>query len=635
MRRKLSSHFKELCVLICLTCVTGVLHGQSSGSKQAKVQTTCLANVESQANTNDLYQHCPGEPVNLNSTIVNMPPDGCVLRWYTQDFDKSPDKLYATPEDAKPGWYFPIFYDTLNQCFGPEQPYQNVVNVKFIGQVYLERDTLYNLFGVKTGDLRRTVQKPVDPRIRWYTNPNHQGQPVADPTAVDEGEYWAFLEFDNCAIPFNTDNSTSKVVMKYRATGDCRAEKNGMMLDYTQSTFITLVCPSDKADLNIKLGQPLPDGCEMRWYTNTEHLGSPYPFQYDAAPGKYYPFFYDPSNDCYSSDYESDAWGVEVIGPDLTPYNDTLYTEFEETTVDLSQVSGTYYYYYNVQWYDNPIHSGSPVPNVHAVPAGKYYPFVTKNGCFNTDSTGIFVTVLYTPAVPVKLTVKVMLQGAMTDNEPKMRNDLQNSHRLPYYSPYVYEFFDGGGYTWYEQINNPNGSAGEVVDWIRMYIFKVGDFTKPLAIRDALLKPDGTIVDTAGVAPWFYPSADPVYIVLNHRNHMEVVSQPINNFVSGDLTYDFTTSLSEATPNPGTPDQMIQRNNVWCMWAGDLWNGQPEEHSRINSNDYQDVLSTGFFQAGYQEQDVNLDGAFDITDINLAYYSTFIAPISFFTHPKW
>ena len=629
MRREFSHHFRRLCALIIISCVGTSLCAQVSENKNAKTFTCLAAGSEVQGSTNDLPQLCPGEPVNLNSVILNTPPDGCILRWYTDDSKKTPDKLYATPENAQPGSYYPVFYDTLNQCFGIANPYQHYVAVKGIGQVYLERDTLYNLYGVNTGDLNRTVQQPVDTRIRWYTNPNHQGQPVADPSAVGEGEYWAFMEFDNCAVPFNTNNSTSKVVMIYRPTGDCRAEKKGMMLDYEQDHEIRLVCPTEKADLNIKLGQPVPDGCEMRWYITDDHSGTPYPFDQDAAPGEYFPFFYDPLNNCYSSDWE--LYRVIVRRPKLTPYNDTLYTEFQETTVDLGKVNGNYYGY-NILWYDNPTHSGNPVPDFHAVSAGKYYPFVQGNGCFNTDSTDIFVTVLYAPVDPVKLKIKVMLQGAMAENEPKMRNDLQNLHQLPHYTPYDYEFLTGSadGHRFYWEINNPTGSAGEVVDWIRIYLFKVGEFKDPLVTRDLLVRPDGYLVDSAGVTPWFYPSADPVYLVVNHRNHMEIVSTPINNFVSGDFEYDFTTSLAQASSVPGQPDQMILRNGVWCMWTGDQWVGDVQEHSRINSQDYQRVLQqfSGSFH-GYANEDLNMDGFFDVTDVNLGYYSSLVGPISF------
>ncbi|OJV19714.1 MAG: hypothetical protein BGO21_21875 [Dyadobacter sp. 50-39] len=224
----------------------------------------------------------------------------------------------------------------------------------------------------------------------------------------------------------------------------------------------------------------------------------------------------------------------------------------------------------------------------------------------------------------VQLDVKVLLRGAYRPGQANMATNLQtyfsaNSGLLPATDPY-------GGNTVYNNIGNPAGVAGPVVDWVRI---EIRDATNPgvkLQSKSLLLKPSGSVVDIDGTLPEFVGQGSPVRIAVSHRNHVAILSNPIASFNAGTITYDFTTALNKASQLPGDPAQMGIFNGKWYMWAGDVnadWVIDAADMSIANN----DFLNGLFDQ--YLLTDVNLDGGVDATDgsiMNAAflngYYST-------------
>ncbi|WP_353717290.1 hypothetical protein [Dyadobacter sp. 676] len=168
----------------------------------------------------------------------------------------------------------------------------------------------------------------------------------------------------------------------------------------------------------------------------------------------------------------------------------------------------------------------------------------------------------------VQLDTKVLLIGAYRQGQANMASSLQTyfsakSGLLPTTDPY-------GGNVVYNNIGNPAGVAGPVVDWIKIEIRDAANPAAKLQSKSLLLKPNGAVVDVDGTLPKFVGQSSPVRVAVFHRNHVAILSNPIASFNAGTAIYDFTTALSKASQLPGDPAQMGLINGKWYMWAGDV-----------------------------------------------------------------
>jgi len=226
----------------------------------------------------------------------------------------------------------------------------------------------------------------------------------------------------------------------------------------------------------------------------------------------------------------------------------------------------------------------------------------------------------------VQLDAKVLLRGAYRPGQANMASDLQtyfsaNSGLLPATDPY-------GGNVVYNNIGNPAGVAGSVVDWIKVEIRDAASPAVKLQSKSLLLKPNGSIVDIDGMLPKFVGQSSPVRVVVFHRNHVAILSNPIASFNSGTTIYDFTTALNKASQLPGDAAQMGLINGKWYMWAGDVNNDLAVDSSDMS------IANNDFLKGTYDEYlftDVSLDGGVDATDGSImnnafinGYYSTLV-----------
>lgn len=215
-----------------------------------------------------------------------------------------------------------------------------------------------------------------------------------------------------------------------------------------------------------------------------------------------------------------------------------------------------------------------------------------------------------------QLNLKLFLQGPMT-SATEMSNLIQTHSggelpglHLPTQDPY------GQGAT-YAQIDNINGPAGKVVDWIKVEIWgnvDVVNHTRTLLQTKALLlKTDGSVVDVDGQAPVFSSiGTSAVHIAVYHRNHLPVVSRAVTP-VDGKISYDFTTAVSQAlTTVDVSGPQLTSKSGVWALYGGDLADD-------IGSIDFLDNMSfsVDFGQQKaeeYLKSDLNMDGYVDFLD---------------------
>jgi hypothetical protein len=194
--------------------------------------------------------------------------------------------------------------------------------------------------------------------------------------------------------------------------------------------------------------------------------------------------------------------------------------------------------------------------------------------------------------------IKIYLEGPYSDGA--MSTLLQSMNIIPMTQPYS------------EQPWNYNGQEvttsipDNIVDWVLVELRNIDSVT--VAKRAAFLRNDGYVVDLNGISRVSFCDIAPgdYYIVVNHRNHIPVMSAGLVNISKHSILYDFTISVNNTNGESGIADL---GNGVFGMYAGDT-----------NSSDmitYSDVM--GIIQkntsSGYLPADANLTGIITYADI--------------------
>ncbi|MCB2221754.1 MAG: hypothetical protein KQI35_15270 [Bacteroidetes bacterium] len=206
------------------------------------------------------------------------------------------------------------------------------------------------------------------------------------------------------------------------------------------------------------------------------------------------------------------------------------------------------------------------------------------------------------------LDARVWLEGAFKNDN--MCNDLRMKEILPQLQPF-------NQFPWqYEGHDSLQPDIGEnITDWLLVDLF---DAASPESscecghfFRKALfLKPDGTIVETDGqsIPLFIHDFSDSLFMVVRHRNHLDIKSaQPIIE-AAGTFHYDFRTDASKAYGEDLAMKELSP--GQWGMVAGDI-----NLNDSITSSD-QDAWKTLAGKTLYHPADLNFDGQIDNRDKN-------------------
>ena len=233
-----------------------------------------------------------------------------------------------------------------------------------------------------------------------------------------------------------------------------------------------------------------------------------------------------------------------------------------------------------------------------------------SDNCFSTHTEEM--QVLTNVDLTVFLHGPIQTGGTMTNyiQEPNSSLAAFTQPRLPINNPYGIKD-ESEAIVSYQHINDINGPAGKVVDWVMVEILEEGNPANILETKALLLKPDGKIVDVDGNIPGFIPRTVPVFLAISHRNHVSIMSNKIGTF-TGNIPYDFSTALSKAYNHDNSiPNPMILSNGKYCMQIGDL-----RKDYIVNILDTRQA-SISFNQIdndGYFDGDVNMDGIVNMLD---------------------
>jgi hypothetical protein len=243
------------------------------------------------------------------------------------------------------------------------------------------------------------------------------------------------------------------------------------------------------------------------------------------------------------------------------------------------------------------------------------------------ETVGLELTVFLEGVTPT--TGSATMTNYIQEPDYTFYNSMFLSPKLPITDPYSVGVI-------YSDINDSEGAATKVVDWIKVEIWNNVNFvTYPysyevLETQALLLKPDGSIVDIDGSIPRFMPQSGTVWVVIKHRNHLALMSQPFSD-LNMDTEYDFSADLNKAYRQDALdPNPMVLKNGVWCMWAGDL-----DDNGIIDLTDANNIRAD-FYAIKFDEYldtDIDMNGITDYIDVQMAeknFNSIIYSPVYYF-----
>lgn len=225
----------------------------------------------------------------------------------------------------------------------------------------------------------------------------------------------------------------------------------------------------------------------------------------------------------------------------------------------------------------------------------------------------------------ISLSPKIYLQGAAlnpnTGEETVMRDDLREAGLIPTTSPYADNLICEA------TVFNITGTDA-IVDWIWVELRDETDNTVIINSQSALLQRDGDIVSGDGVSPLeFTQDAGSYYIVINHRNHLGIMSANSIALSNTVTTVDFTNTASQITYGSNAQTISGMPTNTVAMWCGDANEDTVIQYLGITP-DAPTILSTilndvgnflnfpTYAVSGYNNHDINMDGSTQYSGTN-------------------
>jgi len=291
-----------------------------------------------------------------------------------------------------------------------------------------------------------------------------------------------------------------------------------------------------------------------------------------------------------------EAWvGIHTADTDPSGWTTWVATTFnsqagdnDEFTADIAAglTPGTYYYAFRYrfgQTYGEYLYGGF-------------------NGGFWDGVTNVSGELTITPAVTNKsLDVTVFLEGPF--NGTDMDTDLNTAALIPLAQPYNTAPWN---YTGTETVATiPVG----VVDWVLVEFRDAdnsanADETTTFLKKAYFLRSDGQIVDLDGVS---LPDignpvlTDDLYVVVRHRNHIDVLSNTAVPLVGNAYTYDFSTALTQAY-GAGAGYKLLG-GTVYGMVSGDA-----DADGKVFATDFVEWATESGNLGVYTPADMDFDG---------------------------
>jgi len=247
-----------------------------------------------------------------------------------------------------------------------------------------------------------------------------------------------------------------------------------------------------------------------------------------------------------------------------------------------------------------------------------YTPFVGFSGidsfiyeiCDNDTPNYCDTATAYINVIPecISIDINLILEGAYDYQSGLMSTTLNTTRSLlpgmsnnpisgqPYsYAPWNYNGNEGIGWT-------DSDYDATVVDWILVSFRTGAEKSTQVAQTAALVHSDGSVSFPEGCLNSQELSV-PIYIVVEHRNHMSLMSPTKLSVVNRELIWDFRSGDGYAIGGTGAKELTP---GVWGLLAGDCNQKDDLVRPDINGKDKSNwLLDNGVF------------GQYNITDINM------------------
>lgn len=239
-------------------------------------------------------------------------------------------------------------------------------------------------------------------------------------------------------------------------------------------------------------------------------------------------------------------------------------------------------------------------PEFHEIRGGTYdaatgtiYLAIYDGGSFGTyERTPAIAAYKIKQTQFANLDISVLMEATYDVNTDAMTDKLQTLGLLPANQPFNRPPWDYQG--------TETNALQAISDWV-LVSFRTGiNANTEIAKAAGMLQMDGRI---------YFPSSEvlpantssPVYVVIQTRNHLTVMSpQPIN-INNGTLTYDFSSADSYSVG--GNRGQKQLSNGKWVMFAGDI----NHDHDINGADKALWGAVNGTFNT-YIDADINQDG---------------------------
>ncbi len=294
------------------------------------------------------------------------------------------------------------------------------------------------------------------------------------------------------------------------------------------------------------------------------------------------------------------SYNLIGVGGGLTNNVDNNIVGIDDPVLDALTNNGGTTSYHHV-----PSNSSSPAYNAGDSSSLTTDQLGNPRGVYGADDIGA----IEVQQIDLEVNAIAYLEGPSSDpfvnEESLMRDNLRTGSLIPTTSPYT------DNLTCDASVFIPTG-VDAIVDWVWVELRNPVDNTIVISSRSALLQRDGDIVDVDGVSAVTFTDTPPdnYYVVVNHRNHLGIISAA--TFALTDLnSTSIDLASSSGSVGGGTAGVVLLGNGKYAMYGGDY-----DENGQILNTDIQSaILVTG--TAGYDHADCDMNGQILNTDIQL------------------
>ncbi len=207
---------------------------------------------------------------------------------------------------------------------------------------------------------------------------------------------------------------------------------------------------------------------------------------------------------------------------------------------------------------------------------------------------------------PIDIDLHVWLEGAYNPDDEEMSTTLSELGLLPTEQPYHIAPWNYTGADWTDADSTSNET-----DWVLVSFRTDTHKNTEVGMAAGLLQKDGSIT---------FPDrcildstiTSPLYIVVEHRNHIGVMTPTPVDIVNGTLTHDFRAADSYDGEGTGSGQKQLPTGE-WGMFAGDADQSDFPSYDISGSDKTMWVSNNGKFNY-YISSDFNLDGGVDGAD---------------------